>query len=419
MGFKKFNLKAEVQKGIEECGFSIPTEVQDKCIPMVLQGKDLIVQSKTGSGKTAAFGIPILHLLKSERALVLVPTRELALQVAEDIEILGKHHHVRTTAVYGGESIENQIRRAHGRQIVVATPGRLLDLQERRVIDLKAFKVVVLDEADRMLDMGFEKQLTEIMSLLPPQRQTLMFSATMPEGAQRIARRYMNRPENVMLTPDRVDTSTIRQTYYPCSQKTKLTALAYVLTKEKPETTLIFCRTKRDVDWVNGVLSASGFKSMAIHGDMSQSQRLRAIEAFRGRHVPILVASDVAARGLDIENISHVINFNVPEESDTYVHRIGRTGRMGRSGRAITFVTPEDGRAWDEIRRKIRKDIAEERVPADFTYNIVVPRREYHERGPRRSGPGRGGPRRGGPGGRSKKGWGEPVRYVIGARPRY
>lgn len=419
MGFKKFNLKEEVHRGITECGFSVPTEVQDKCIPLVLQGKDLIVQSKTGSGKTAAFAIPILHLLKNEKALVLVPTRELALQVAEDVQQLGRHSKTGVTAVYGGESIENQIRRVHGARIIVATPGRLLDLQQRGVVRIGEFNHVVLDEADRMLDMGFEKQLTAIMSLLPRERQTLLFSATMPEPAQKIAQRYMRHPERVILTPDRVDTSTIRQTYYACSPRNKLLTLAYVLNNEKPKSAIVFCRTKRDVDWVDGVLRASGFHSQAIHGDMSQNQRLRAIGAFREGRTPILVASDVAARGLDIEGVTHIINYNVPEESDTYVHRIGRTGRMERSGRAITLVTADDGKAWDMIRRKIGRDIAQEHVPEGFEFSIVVPRREHTYGRPHRGGP-RGGPRRGPMGPRrSKKGWGEPVRYVIGARPRY
>src|SRR3989344_1952408 len=211
MGFKKFNLKEEIHRGIDDLKFSVPTEVQEKCIPLVLQGKDLIVQSKTGSGKTAAFGIPILHLLKNDRALVLTPTRELALQVAEDLHELGKHTRSGVSAVYGGESIENQIRRVHGKQIVVATPGRLLDLNQRGALRINDFTMVVLDEADRMLDMGFEQQLSAIMSLLPQQRQTLMFSATMPDGAQRIAHRYMRKAEKVILTPDRVDTSTILQ----------------------------------------------------------------------------------------------------------------------------------------------------------------------------------------------------------------
>lgn len=410
MSFKEFNLSHEIMKGLEDLKYHEPTEVQKHAIPTVMKGKDILVQSKTGSGKTSAFGIPMLERIQGNhvQAVVLVPTRELAMQVCEEIQTVGKYMKAKPIPVYGGQPIERQLHNLPGKQIIVATPGRFIDLFKRRAFSLTEVHTLVLDEADRMLDMGFEKDLTFIMQHIPKQRQTLLFSATMPEQIKRIAMRYMNNPEHVFLSKDTVDTAAIKQTYYGVADNRKLEALAYILDVERPNLAIVFCNRKHSADFTARVLTASGFKAQALHGNLTQSRRDRVMEDFRAGKFYVLVASDVAARGLDIDNITHVINFDLPDDPNTYVHRIGRTGRNGNTGKAISIITNNDRRLWDSIENKIRVRLEREHVDSNRPMPKLVipakPERSFHGGGRRfgggghRGGP-RGGPRSHGPGG--------------------
>ena len=374
MNFEEMNLAPAILQGVKELGFLQPTEVQAKCIPIVLQGKDIMAQSKTGSGKTAAFALPMLNNLsgKGIEAVVLVPTRELAVQVALEISKLGKHSHGRAIAIYGGTDIRRQMHNLPGKNIVVATPGRFIDLYDRKELNLMLVKTVVLDEADRMLDMGFQEDIEYILSRMPKQRQTLLFSATMPLPIQKIAHRYMRMPEKIFLSKDEVDTKMVQQSYYGVADGKKLEALGYILKKENPHLAIIFCRTKRTVDWLAGILNASGFRAIGLHGNMTQSRRDSVMRQFRDRHTHLMVASDVAARGLDINGISHIINFDVPEDSNTYVHRIGRTARAGKDGKAISILTTSDNRLLENIERKTRTRLMRETMEG-YAPRMVVP----------------------------------------------
>lgn len=364
MKFEELKIQDVVLKGIKDAGYETATIVQEKSLPVTLAGKDLMVQSKTGSGKTAAFAIPLLNKIQNFgiEAIILVPTRELAMQVCVEVETLGKHTKIRALPVYGGTDIDRQIRNLHGRSIIVATPGRFIDLFKRGHLNLKTVKFVVLDEADRMLDMGFDKDIEYILSHVPKERQTLLFSATMPEPIQKIAHRYMRHPEKIFLSQDKVDTTSISQSYYGVAENRKIETLAYILDNERPELAIVFCRTKRGVDWLENVLNASGFRAIALHGDLTQSRRDRVVEQFKKKHVHVLVASDVAARGLDIDDVSHVINFDLPDDPNVYIHRIGRTGRAGKTGKAISIVTTEDNRTLEGIERKIRHRLTREHI---------------------------------------------------------
>ncbi|TAN61793.1 DEAD/DEAH box helicase, partial [bacterium] len=315
-------------------GFEEPTPIQVKTIPVLLTGKDLIGQAQTGTGKTAAFGIPIIEkidpLNKNVQALIIAPTRELAVQAAEEMNKLGKFSRLHAIPVYGGTSIERQISALRrGVHIVVGTPGRLIDHIERKTLLLKGVKVVVLDEADEMLDMGFVDDITRILSETPTERQTMLFSATMPDAILKISKRYMKTPEKIKITTDTLTAPSISQVFFEVRNEAKLDALSRLIDSYDSGRFLVFCHTKKEADEVAGSLKLKGYDADAMHGDFTQSQREAVLKRFKSGRVDVLVATDVAARGLDISDISHVVNYSIPQNPESYVHRIGRTGRAG------------------------------------------------------------------------------------------
>jgi ATP-dependent RNA helicase DeaD len=346
--FTSLKLSAEVRRAIDELGFEEPSPVQAQAIPELMAGRDLIAQAMTGTGKTAAFGIPLVERLDPTsdtiQGVVLAPTRELAVQVAEQIYRLGRHRGLRVVPIYGGQPIERQPRALrNGVQIVVATPGRLMDHMRRGSIELGRVRMIVLDEADEMLNMGFLEDIEYVLSKLPSERQTALFSATMPEPISRLAGQYLRDPVTVQLgSPRGVTVPSIEQRYYEVPGRYKFEALVRVLDVEQPGIAIVFCGTKRAVDEVAERLPSRGYRVESLHGDMSQVQRDRAIRAFREGRAEVLVATDVAARGIDVEQISHVINYDVPHHPEDYVHRIGRTGRAQSVGDAFTLMTAED-----------------------------------------------------------------------------
>ncbi|MSP78101.1 MAG: DEAD/DEAH box helicase [Dehalococcoidia bacterium] len=349
VGFVDLNLNPKVLRALEAMGYEEPTPVQVQAIPKMLEGKDLIVQAQTGTGKTAAYGIPILEKIAAQtpraqgvQALVLAPTRELALQVAAHLSQIGQFIGLAVLPIYGGQGYDHQIRSLQrGVHVVVATPGRLLDLLQRRALTLNTIKFLVLDEADEMLDMGFQEDVERILSQTPADtRQTTLFSATMPPPILTLARKYLRNPERIILTPPKnMTVPTVEQSYYQVPPHLKVEALMRLLDGKGPRLALVFCATKRMVDSLYTELQGRGYRVEALHGDMTQGQRNMVMDATRAGRVEVLVATDVAARGIDIPEVSHVINFDIPQDPDSYVHRIGRTARAGRSGEALTIVT--------------------------------------------------------------------------------
>ncbi|ADG82296.1 DEAD/DEAH box helicase [Thermincola potens] len=367
--FESLQLSRRILQAVKEMGFEEPTPIQAEAIPVLLNGHDVIGQAQTGTGKTAAFGIPILEKLnpryRAVQALVITPTRELAIQVAEEIMKLGKFKDVRTLAVYGGQSIDRQIGALkRGVQVVVGTPGRLLDHINRGTLRLQHLKMLVLDEADEMLDMGFIDDIEAIIKETPETRQTLLFSATMPHEIQQLARKYLKNPRLVAVSKDELTVPSIEQVYYEVREKTKLESLCRVLETIDVTLAIIFCKTKRGVDELVASLETRGYQAEGLHGDLTQAQRNKVMRKFKNGQVDYLVATDVAARGLDIENVSHVINYDIPQDPEVYVHRIGRTGRAGRSGKAITFIVPEEYRQLRLIEKIIGARIARKNLPS-------------------------------------------------------
>ncbi|MEM4633628.1 MAG: DEAD/DEAH box helicase [Candidatus Anstonellaceae archaeon] len=390
MGFDKLVLNPEIKKALAEIGFSKPTPIQEKSLPLLLQGEDLIGQAQTGTGKTAAFGIAILEKLSSQkiegnkvRALVLAPTRELALQVSSEISKIGMHLPYRTVAIYGGEDIEKQITiLKEGADIVVGTPGRILDHISRGTLSLSSIEILVLDEADRMLDMGFIEDIEKILKSTPESRQTLLFSATMPKEILQLARQYMKAPQEILISEDSLSVKSIKQYYVEVSKFDKLNAFLTLLSQKKPPLALVFVRTKKGADKLNQILQDRGFRSIALHGDMSQSKRNRSMEAFRKSHVNILVATDLASRGLDISGVTHVFNYDLTDDPYTYLHRIGRTGRMGKNGEAISFVffdqvglIPIIEKITDSKMEKLNVEIRPELLPKRIGERNPIPER--------------------------------------------
>jgi ATP-dependent RNA helicase DeaD len=342
--FASFNLSPALQKGLAENEYLYATPIQGATIPLILQGKDVLGQAKTGTGKTAAFGIPVLHTLDANtrhvHALVIVPTRELALQVRDELENIGKHTHARIVAVFGGSSMNVQANALeNGATIVVGTPGRMMDFMRQGVLRFERLKIVVLDEADKMLDMGFKDDIETILSQLPAQRQTLLFSATMPGTIRSLAKRYQKNPVEVNLSEDTLTVEGITQYYLNVDPKERVRMLAGLVKHFKVTKGMIFCQTKRTVDWLEHQLQRYGITAAKIHGDLPQAKRQQYLQAFEEGKYPLLIATNVAARGIHIEDISHVINFDFPDEYETYIHRIGRTARQGKKGVAITFIT--------------------------------------------------------------------------------
>jgi len=343
--FKALGVSASVEQALAARGITEPFRIQTLVLPDAIGGRDVLAKSPTGSGKTLAFGIPLVERApvdgKTPAALVLVPTRELALQVREDLEPLARARRIRVEAAYGGAPIGSQVRRLKGAQIVVATPGRLQDLVDRRLVSLDAVTALVLDEADRMLDMGFRPQVERILRRLPAARQTMLFSATLDGEVGELAQAYTESPARFENGREQdVEDSVVEHDFVPVTAADKLDRLVALL-EEEPGLTIVFVRTKRGADRLAQKLSRRGVGVVAMHGDLSQSQRERALEKFRNGRVTTLVATDVAARGLDLDGIAHVINFDPPEDDKGYVHRVGRTGRAGRAGRGSTLVLPE------------------------------------------------------------------------------
>ncbi|MCL6593934.1 MAG: DEAD/DEAH box helicase, partial [Alicyclobacillus sp.] len=365
--FLDFGLSKRVQQAIDDMGYEEPSPIQAACIPLVLEGRDVIGQAQTGTGKTAAFGIPLIEKASPEprvQALVLTPTRELAIQVAGEFRKIGKYKRVRTLPIYGGQSIGHQIRAIQqGIQIVIGTPGRVLDHIRRGTLQLSSVRTVVLDEADEMLDMGFIEDIEAILQETPDDRQTLLFSATFPDEVKRLAVRYMRSPEHVTVNRGEVTVPLIDQVYYKVLERNKLDSLCRIIDSEEVQLGIVFCRTKRGVDELTEALIARGYLVDGLHGDLSQAQRDRVMKRFRSGEIELLVATDVAARGLDVENVTHVINYDVPQDPESYVHRIGRTGRAGKRGLAITLVTPREFKLLKQIQRETKAQILMREVP--------------------------------------------------------
>ncbi len=356
MYFNEMNIDERTKKALKKRGFLEATEVQEKAIPWATKG-DVIVQAKTGSGKTLAFLIPIFEEItgRGNEAIILVPTRELAQQVENVARVLAKAHRVRTLAIYGGVSLDPQIK-ALPSSVIVGTPGRVMDLIRRGHLDLSDIKILVLDEADRMLDMGFIDDIRWILSKTNPDRKMMLFSATMPPEIQLLARRYMKEPRKIMLSSDSISPDAIKQYYVECKHKEKIRKLNTLL-REEDGKYLIFCNTKLWVQNLARSLRDLGFPAREIHGDMRQGSRTKVMNDYKSGKVRILVATDVASRGIDVHGISHVVNYDVPKFPKDYVHRIGRTGRMNRDGKAISFVTPEDMEFFERIEEYLGKKI--------------------------------------------------------------
>jgi ATP-dependent RNA helicase DeaD len=375
--FTELGLDVLLVESLSALGYEEPTPIQRAAIPPLLAGRDVLGQAATGTGKTAAFALPLLQRIALGdrdgedggfvRALVLVPTRELAMQVAEAIHRYGKGVRARVLPVYGGQDIRQQLRvLRRGVDVVVATPGRALDHMRRGSLDIGAVTFVVLDEADEMLDMGFAEDLDTILSALPIERQTALFSATMAPRISAIAERHLRVPERVAIAREKGTSGTlprVRQTAYVVPRQHKITALGRVLDMESPTSAIVFCRTRTEVDELTETLAGHGYRAEALHGGLSQEQRDRVMRRFRDGTSDLLVATDVAARGLDIEQVTHVVNFDVPSAPDAYVHRIGRTGRAGRAGVAITLAEPREHRLLRNIEQLTKQKIAVESVP--------------------------------------------------------
>lgn len=371
MKFSELGLNAALLKAIKRSGFEEATPIQEKTIPLALAGKDVIGQAQTGTGKTAAFGLPILQNLakqhKSIQALVIEPTRELAIQTQEELFRLGRDEHARVQVVYGGADLGRQIRSLKHQvpAILVGTPGRLLDHLKRGTITLKEAKTVVLDEADEMLDMGFIQDIDSILKYAANRQQTLLFSATMPQSIMRIAKKFMHNPQIVQIKAKELTADLIDQYFVRAKEAEKFDIMCRLIDVQGPDLALVFGRTKRRVDELTRGLQARGYNAAGIHGDLSQARRMNVLKRFRAGKLDILVATDVAARGLDISGVTHVYNYDIPQDPDSYVHRIGRTGRAGKNGISVTFVTPNETGYMRTIERLIKKKMSPLRPPTD------------------------------------------------------
>lgn len=344
MKFEELSLAPELQRAVEELGFEEPTPIQRMAIPEALAGKDVLGRAQTGTGKTAAFMLPTLHRLRGGdglRALVLCPTRELAIQVAEASRDYAKYMELWVGVIYGGTSVQKDVRDLRaGYDVLVATPGRLIDHLERGNVDLSEVEVLILDEADRMLDMGFRPQINQILKHIPKKRQTLFFSATLPNDVKSLAYESLRDPVTVEAAPQATTAEGVEQFVYPVDGRRKASLLLELLKRPGMDSVIVFTRTKFGADKLVGQLERAGVEVAVMHGDRAMKDRVRALDAFRDRKVRVLVATDVAQRGLDVEGISHVINFDVPQDPESYVHRVGRTARAGQKGEAITFMSP-------------------------------------------------------------------------------
>ncbi|MFI4893326.1 MAG: DEAD/DEAH box helicase [Phycisphaerales bacterium JB058] len=367
--FADLGLPTEILEQLTELNFTNPTHIQAQIIPPIIAGKDVIGQAKTGTGKTAAFGLPLLAEVtpgEDFQALVLAPTRELAIQIHKELEELGFKTHIRSIPVYGGQKITTQADKLKkGAEIIVGTPGRIMDMQRRGYLSFNNFKFVILDEVDRMLDVGFRQDIKHILGLCPKDRQTVFVSATLSDEIEKLARSYMKNPEKIVTSAGSLTASLVKQFYLTVQPWDKKKLLKHLLTHEEPTLTLVFCRLKRVVDELARMLNGEGIEAHAIHADLGQGKRNAVMERLRSGKLSVLIASDLAARGIDVENITHVINYDLPEDIELYVHRIGRTARAGAGGVAWSFVTPEQGPLLTAIENHINSEIPIQEYP-DF-----------------------------------------------------
>jgi len=366
--FNEFNLSEPVLKSLNEMGFEEATPIQERAIPVGLTGRDLMGQAHTGTGKTVAFGVPMVEFFDPKKeqiqGVVLTPTRELAVQVAEELNRVGYHKGIHTLPIYGGQDIDRQIRALKNRpHIIVGTPGRFKDHIRRRTIRLGQVGVVVLDEADEMLNMGFIEDIETILKETPQERQTLLFSATIPALIQDLAQRFMRDPEVIRIEDRQVTVPNLRQSYIEVEEKQKFDVFCRVLDAQPPDRAIVFSRTRRRVDELSEALIKRGYSSQGIHGEMLQSRRDFVMRQFKEGVIELLVATDVAARGLDITGVTHIYNFDIPQDPESYVHRVGRTGRAGKKGVAITFVTPREIHHMKTIENMIKSKITRKPAP--------------------------------------------------------
>ena len=389
-GFHELSLSPLLLQALDRAGYREPTPIQAAFIPEALTGRDVIGQAQTGTGKTAAFLLPFLHHWRDDnrpgpQAIVLAPTRELVVQVSEEAAKLSPSRHCRTVPIYGGQRFRQQLTLLkRGCAIVVGSPGRVLDHLSRGTLTLDHVRYVVLDEADRMLDIGFRPDIERILRRCPKERQTLLLSATVPPPVLRLTTRYMVDPVNINLSPVKVTVENIRQTYFTVDEDRKFDLLLKVFEREEPRQCIIFCERKRWVEDVYRMLRKARSRVAAMHGDLPQSMRNRIMQGFRDGKIVYLVATDVVGRGIDVKNISHVINYDIPGDPENYVHRIGRTGRIGADGVAIAFVTPEQGEQLTSIESFINKQIPEEHIP-DF--QAYQPRLRINPQAPKAAAP--------------------------------
>jgi ATP-dependent RNA helicase DeaD len=383
--FKDLGLSPDIQQALDELGYEDPTPIQEQAIPELLGGHDVIGQAQTGTGKTAAFGLPLLQYLdpadQEVQAIVLTPTRELCIQVTQALRSYAEHLDIEIVAVFGGAPIRSQQSQLRsGAHVVVATVGRMMDLMSRRSLVLTAARFVVLDEADEMLDLGFIEDVEKILRMCPSGRQTALFSATMPPPIQKLAEGYMYDPTTISITPKELTVDAIQQAFVEVPAKEKGARLVELLKTEEPEQAIIFTRTKIGASKLEKMLKDKGLDVKALHGDLSQGVRDGVMISFKDHRVRLLVATDIAARGLDVDHVTHVINYDVPNSSETYVHRIGRTGRVGRTGRAITFVTPDQRDEIGRIERDVSTTIGEWETPEERLEHAPRPRRRERKR---------------------------------------
>jgi len=360
--FEEFKLNSELLDAVKDAGYVAPTSIQEKCIPLIMEGSDVVGQSFTGSGKTAAFALPILNdifLGMNGQVLVLTPTRELAQQIKEQFDLLAKYTQIKSVAVFGGVEYESQIKGLKESEIIISTPGRLLDHIKGKTIKLSNVRKVVVDEADKMLNLGFGEDVNRILEMTPKKRQTLMFSATITESTKKLAQRYLKKPifikEKLL-----VDSDLLKQEFYFIPDENKFSLLLHLL-KQNKKNSLVFCKSRKETEKVHYNLRKRGVNCMMVHGDLPQEKRMLAVDKFKTGVVDLLVVTDVASRGLDIKNVSFVYSFSVPKDPEVYTHRIGRTARAGASGKAIMFVSPFEGREFEAIPK--RKNITQVPVP--------------------------------------------------------
>jgi len=388
MTFDSLGLKPEILKSVKFAGFTTPSPIQADAIPIILEGRDMVGQAHTGTGKTAAFALPVLSNMKlngTVEMLVITPTRELATQVSDEIFKYGRNLGVKTVTVYGGSSYKRQLDLiGRGANVVVATPGRMLDILKRDMLNNFAPNVVVLDEADEMLDMGFLDDINEIFSYLPTSRQTLLFSATMPQPIKTLASKILKNPAFISITKGETTNSDISQEYYVIDEHERDDAIIRLMDSETTKKAVVFCRTKSEVDRLSNVLSNAGYLANGLHGDMEQRQRETVIKGFKNNSVKVLVATDVAARGIHVDSISHVFNYHIPFDPESYVHRIGRTGRAGTKGKAITLLTPLEFKELQRIKQKVGTSMTHAFIPSkndlrESTVEALVKKVEDHK----------------------------------------